>query len=97
MVFSMTSLKHSWRITTKHLKEAHALLPKDLYFEEAKAFNNDFLEYIEHNELELALNSLDDLGILCNASNQFWRQLELAALNMELTSDAERFNKIQNT
>ena len=41
------------------------------------------------------MNALDDLGISFNASNEFWFQLEQAAINMELLDCAEKFNKMQ--
>ncbi|MBB3166956.1 hypothetical protein [Simiduia aestuariiviva] len=93
----MTSVEESWKVTIKHLSSARGLLPNDMLFDEAKEFDKDYLEYLEHNELGLALNSLDDLGLLCNAPNQFWKYLELAASNMGLAAEAKRFNEIQNT
>lgn len=93
----MASLEESWKVTIKHLKDGRALLPEEMFLEEAKVFGQEFNEYIEHNELELAMNSLDDLGLLSNAPNMFWHHLELAALNMGLTSEAKRFKNIQST
>ncbi|WOT03969.1 hypothetical protein [Shewanella youngdeokensis] len=81
----------------KHLKAGRALLPENVLFEEAKVFDKEYIEYLEHNELELAMNALDDLGLLCNAPDNFWHQLKLAASNMGLTSEVQRFKQIQNT
>jgi len=91
------SLKKSWKITINHLTTARNLLPEEMFFEEAIEFAKEFEESIEHNELELAMNSLDDLGLLCNAPDEFWHQLELSAKNMGLSNDVKRFNEIQNT
>jgi len=93
----MTSLEESWKITVSHLKSGRALLPDDMFFEEAIEFDKEFSESLAHNELELAMNSLDDMGLLCNAPDDFWIQLELAATNMGLLDEAERFRKIRNT
>lgn len=93
----MTSLEESWKVTIEHLKAGRALLPEEMFFEEARAFDKEYTEYLEHNELELAMNALDDLGLLCNAPNEFWLQLELAAINMGLTNEAQRFKQIRNT
>jgi len=93
----MNSLEESWKITVSHLKSGRALLPDDMFFDESIEFDKEFSESLAHNELELALNSLDDLGLLCNAPDEFWKLLELAAENMGLSDEAERFKKIQNT
>jgi len=92
-----TKLEQSWKVTIGYLQASYSLLPKEMPFEEAVGFREDYLDFLKHNELELAMNSLDDLGILCNVPNQYWKQLELAATNMELFSEAERFKKIQST
>lgn len=93
----MTSLRKSWKITTEYLVTARKLLPEEMFFDEAKVFAKEYTEYLEHNELELALNCLDDLGILCNAPDEFWKYLELAAENMGLDNEVKRFKDIQNT
>ena len=93
----MNKLRQSWKVTVKHLKASRELLPAELYFEEAIEFEKQYSEYLEHNELELAMNALDDLGILCNVPNEYWYQLEQAALNMGLAIDAQRFHDLQNT
>ncbi len=94
---TMTSHEESWKVTIKHLKAGRALLPQDMLFEEEKVFKKEYAEYLDHNELELAMNALDDLGLLCNAPNEFWHQLESAASNMGLTDKAVRFKQRQNT
>jgi hypothetical protein len=75
----MNSLHHSWKITTNYLETAYKLLPNEFEPETTK----NHIEYIDNNELELAMSALDDLGTLFNASNEFWFQLEQAAINME--------------
>lgn len=47
----MTSLEESWKVTIGHLEAARKLLPEEMFFEEAKAFDKEYLEYLEHNEL----------------------------------------------
>lgn len=93
----MASLEESWTVTIEHLKASRALLPQEMLFEEAKVFEKEYAEYLDHNELELAMNALDDLGLLCNAPIEFWYQLESAASNMGLSDEAERFKRIQST
>lgn len=66
-----------------------------MLFEEAKVCDEEYAEYLDHNELELAMNALDDLGLLCGAPNEFWHQLASAASNMGLADDVERFKMIK--
>jgi hypothetical protein len=93
----MTSLEESWKVTINHLKTGRSLLPQEMLFEEARVFDMEYTEYLDRNELELAMNALDDLGLICNAQNEFWHQLESAALNMGLADEAEKFKRIQST
>lgn len=67
----MPSLEESWQLTTMYLEASRALLPEEMFFEEAKIFDRDYSEYLVHNDLELAMNALDNLGILCNAPDEF--------------------------
>nr|WP_321269657.1 hypothetical protein [uncultured Tolumonas sp.] len=87
----MNSLHHSWKITTNYLEAAYKLLPNEFEPETTK----NYIEYIDNNELELAMSALDDLGTLFNASNEFWFQLEQAAINMKLLDCAVKFNKMR--
>jgi len=93
----MIGLRKSWKLTTKHLLASRSLLPDDLYFEETKVFERQFDEYLDHNELGLALDCAEQMGILCNAPDEFWQELEKAALNMGLEDEAKRFRDIQDT
>lgn len=43
-----------------------------------------YREFLEHNELGLALDILEELGHLISARGGFWRDLEHAAENMGL-------------
>ncbi|HFQ4961094.1 TPA: hypothetical protein ACGUPM_004623 [Vibrio vulnificus] len=91
------NLEKSWKITITYLNAARRKLPEEMVFLEAKEAEKDFNEYLKHNELELAMNALDDMGLLSNAPDEFWFDLELAASNMGLLVEAKRFNRIRNT
>ncbi|MGF1770290.1 hypothetical protein L4D06_23270 [Enterovibrio makurazakiensis] len=90
-------LEKSWKITIVHLKAARSTLLEHMLFAKANEVEKEFDEYLEHNELELAMNALDYVGTLSKAPDEFWFNLELAALNMGLVVDAERYNRIRNT
>lgn len=92
----MADLKESWAVTMRHLAASRFYLPKELAFEEAIEAEKEYLDYLHHNEFKLAMEAADQMGIMNNAPNEFWRELELAAKNMGLESEAKRFRDIQN-
>jgi hypothetical protein len=80
---SDAKLVKSWKITGTLLERARHALPK-LDEREHVALLTQYREFLEHNELELALNILEELGHLVSARGGFWRDLERAADNMGL-------------
>jgi hypothetical protein len=51
------------------------------------------LEHVESDELELALDRLEELGELAACRGGFWRDLERAAAMMELDHRAQRLHR----
>jgi hypothetical protein len=88
------TLINSWKKTEGFLLDARSHLS-----EAAEGICADeiceFVEYIEHNELELALDTLDDIFAKSSAFGS-WRVLELMALaaaSMGLTDRQEEYDK----
>jgi hypothetical protein len=54
---------------------------------------SEYQDYVEHNELELALNVLEDIGSSTSASATFWWNLRKAAQVMGLKS---RYASLRN-
>lgn len=82
----------SWRITETLLERARLALPiRDE--PEYSALLTQYREFMEHNELELALDTLEELGHLASARGGFWRDLERAAKNMGLADRLPAFQK----
>jgi hypothetical protein len=52
-----------------------------------------YQDYLEHNELELALDELADVGVANSPPVEFWRKLCQAAENMELTEHVAKFER----
>jgi len=79
-------LVKSWKVTETLLERArHALPDAPVDHEQACiALLAQYREFLEHNELELALDVLEELGHLISARGGFWRDLERAAENMGL-------------
>ena len=86
-------LEQSWAITRRHLDNALRLLsglrlPSDL---------EQYNEWLDHNELELAFWELEVLGEVKGAPDRFWQELIAAAENMGETEHAERCrNRLEN-
>lgn len=79
-----TALERSWRITREHLEAARNQLPANLASGAEGATVADYEHYLEHNELELALDELADIGYTNAPPPEFWRSLIRAAENMSL-------------
>jgi hypothetical protein len=80
-------LRKSWKVTEVLLERARRALPAPpaANEEEHRMLLARYHEYLQHNELELALDALEELGKLVACRGGFWRDLERAAENMELT------------
>jgi hypothetical protein len=82
----------SWKITETLLERARHALPASREQEHAPLFVR-YREFMEHNELGLALDVLEELGHLTCARGGFWRDLERAAENMGLADRVPAFRK----
>jgi hypothetical protein len=83
---SDAELVKRWKITETLLERArHALPDAPVRHEQEYAEHlAQYREFLEHNELELALDILEKLGHLIPARGGFWRDLERAAESMGL-------------
>jgi hypothetical protein len=88
-----SELERSWAATRKHLGAARALLRDDSPPGVDGATLQGFDECLRHNEMELALDELEDLGLACHPVAEFWRHLMYAADNMELSDRAAEFKQ----
>ena len=86
-------LERSWTATAKHLNAASNQLPKVLAPGAEGATVSGFEECLRHNEMELALDELEDLGLTNAPPPEFWRQLVQAAENMGLSERATDFER----
>jgi hypothetical protein len=86
----MTSdeLRKSWAISLRHLAASRFYLEEHLVSKDAEESWINAQAFLHHNELELALEELQELGELCFAPRVFWSELLLAAENMGLADNA---------
>lgn len=82
------NLRESWASTERDLARACQMLPDDAGNHEAIS---RYREYVEHNELELACDALEQYGNEHPVPEEFWIALRDAALNMGLKDNASRF------
>lgn len=75
-----------WKVTEAHLEHARGLLPAATAHVAAEygRLLTDYRSYLNHNELELALDTLREFGDLLPCRGGYWRNLERAAATMEL-------------
>lgn len=83
-------LRSSWAITSRHLIASKGHLPSPLPNEALDALHQ-MDEFLDHNELGLALEEAEFLGNLCHSPPAFWAELQLAAENMGLSKASSRF------
>jgi hypothetical protein len=84
-------LERSWAITREHLAEAKAALLSALPRPEGSAMFAAYEDYLDHNELELALDELESIAENVKANAIFWRDALSAAESMGLVRHAERY------
>ena len=58
--------------------------------EEFNKLDKQFAEMLDHNEHELALDILEEMGLIAQPRGGFWRDLERAAENMGLNDRVPR-------
>lgn len=83
-------LSSFWATTSRHLIASKSHLPSPLPNGALDALHQ-MDEFLNHNELGLALEEAEFLGDLCHSPPAFWAELQLAAENMGLSEAASRF------
>jgi hypothetical protein len=86
-------LEQSWAVTVQLLEAARALLPGDPAAGPDGGTLMGYQEYLGHNELELALDELADVGAGNSAPAEFWSKLGRAAENMGLKGHVAKFER----
>lgn len=91
----MNQYQHIWDEVTKLLIEARSFLDiNNSSVEEIK--DSNFVEYLKYNELELALDELEEISDSFEVPKQFWQCLIKAANLMELKEHSKRYVKFRD-
>lgn len=77
-----TAREASWKVTVELLEKARQQL-------DCNSDLSQYQEYLNHNELELALDELVAIGQRSIWDRAYWRALSAAATNMKLTERVE--------
>ena len=88
-----TELERSWAITKNHLESARRLIPEESPTDDVMQSRARYYEWLDHNELELALDELISIGdeLVDNGVQlpaDVWSELAAAASNMQLEQKA---------
>lgn len=84
-----------WKVCTALLADARRYLVEAAPHLQHEGLSElaQFEEYLQHNELGLALEELAELGKAHPCRGGFWRDLERAAEAMKLPDRAEEYRK----
>ena len=88
-----SDLEASWAKTREHLTHAHAAFAVEGVAPEIRADVEEYLDYMSHNELELAMEALAGAALRSRYSSAVWQALASAASNMALADRAEEFRR----
>jgi hypothetical protein len=96
---SDVELQKRWKTTRWHLEYARRVLPSNALENKGEIPDQDvatlgaYQDFLDHNELELALDQLEGLGSLNHCRGGFWRSLERAAQIMGLHARASNLHR----
>lgn len=89
MIFS-SKLEKQWALTAAELDAARSLIASQGGInDEVARYLEQYEEYLEHNELELALDMLEEAGEVLPLPEAFWRRMMKAA---EIMGLSDRFD-----
>ena len=86
-------LHQHWAAVRARLTAARTLLPANLREDPVQGSVERFYDWLENNELELALDELEGLGEINSAPTSFWEELRAAAEQMGLVEHAARYGQ----
>ena len=84
-------LQASWDRTRGHLERAFFALSATPEAGEEGGSVSGYRDWLEHNELELALDELEVLGDANEVSSHYWEALLAAAREMQLSAHVDRY------
>lgn len=92
-IIDQIKLSFGWRRTRALLHNAFAMITSTSTTPEVGRYLAEYRDMLDHNELECAMNMLEQAGDSLDMGSQFWEHLAAAAESMELTREGERFRQ----
>ena len=92
-----SALHQSRVVILRHLAACRFWLPEFLPIGAAEEAEKQMVHFLHHYEFALALDEAEALGNCCDAPGQFWRELELAATEMNMEQEVARYAALQNS
>lgn len=86
-------LELGWRVTCEWLRQAEAAIRQESDEKVIAHWLAEFEGFIDHNELECALNMLEEACEQFTPSADVWDLMAEAALSMQLLENAELFRQ----
>jgi hypothetical protein len=90
-VIDQIKLSLRWKRTSTLLEAAAALIESDQRASEVEDSLSKFEDFLDHNELECAMNMLEQASDSISAPAVVWIKLAEAAASMELTQHEQEF------
>lgn len=91
---SNKNLRKLWAEVIRIFENAYSLLPETIENnEEYPNAKKNYQQFLEANELELALDELEGIGEVNNCIVDFWILLSQAASKMELEEHSKRYKE----
>jgi hypothetical protein len=84
-------LHRLWAAVIRDFNQAREMLP--IHPRESEGSMDRLTEWLDHNELELALDELEALGEDNDAPKEYWHMLAVAAERMKLEAHQARLAK----
>ena len=79
-----SKLEKQWKLTIAELESARGYIPPEGLDDELAKYLHEYNEFLEHNELELALDMLEEIGESMSLPEEFWRSAKKSAEIMGL-------------
>ena len=87
-------IKH-WKVSEVLLKQGREKLPEPSEHEKErfKKIDEEFLDYLKHNEHEMALDMLESMSELVEPRGGFWRHMKKTANHMKITNRDDFYDR----
>lgn len=91
---NIIEIRKHWKVVEVQLRQASEFLQEPESFSIPERELQDYEDYIDHNEFELAIDELSHLAKKFGCKSGFWRRLKKPAIQMGLTIKAEEYETL---